>query len=87
MAYQIVDDILEFMEVVEGKKSKFTSQTLPHVYTMNMSKEEAIQKSIDAVKMHVNAAKDTLMTFRACSARDKLFQITDYITLDMLENI
>jgi len=86
-AYQIVDDILEFLEVVEGKQSKFTSETLPHVYIKNMSQEEAIQKSIDAVNMHVNAAKETLLTFKACPTRDKLFQITDYITVDMLENI
>jgi len=86
-AYQIVDDILEFLEVVEGKESKFTSETLPHVYMKNMSKEEAIEKSINAVKMRVNAAKETLLTFNECPARDKLFQITDYITVDMLEII
>lgn len=86
-AYQIVDDILEFLEVVESKESKFTSETLPHVYMKNMSKEEAVEKSVDAVKLHVNAAKETLITFKACPARDKLFQITDYITVDMLENI
>jgi len=86
-AYQIVDDILEFLEVVEGKKSKFTSETLPHVYMKNMPKEEAIQKSVDAVNFHVNAAKEIILTFRACPARDKLFQITDYITVDLLENI
>jgi octaprenyl-diphosphate synthase len=86
-AYQIVDDILEFLEVVEGKKSKFTSETLPHVYMKNMSKEEAIQKSMDAVKFHVSAAKETILTFRTCPARDKLFQVTDYITVDLLENI
>jgi octaprenyl-diphosphate synthase len=84
-AYQIVDDILEFLEVVDGKESKFTSETLPHVYMKSMSKEEAVQKSVDAVKLHVNAAKETLMTFRACQARDKLFQITDYMTFDMLK--
>lgn len=86
-AYQIVDDILEFLEVVEGKESKFTSETLPHVYMKNMPEEEAIQKSIDAVKLRVNAAKETILTFKACPARDKLFQITDYITVDMLENV
>jgi octaprenyl-diphosphate synthase len=86
-AYQIVDDILEFLEVIESKESKFTSETLPHVYMKNMSKEDAIKKSIDAVKLHVNAAKETLRTFKACPARDKLFQITDYITIDMLENV
>ncbi|MGA9189406.1 MAG: polyprenyl synthetase family protein [Methanosarcina sp.] len=86
-AYQIVDDLLEFLEVVEGKESKFTSETLPHVYMKNMSKQEAIQKSVDAVKLHVNAAKETLLTFKACPARDKLFQITDYITVNMLENV
>jgi octaprenyl-diphosphate synthase len=86
-AYQIVDDLLEFLEVVEGKESKFTSETLPHVYMKNMSKQEAIQKSVDTVKFHVNAAKETLLTFKACPARDKLFQITDYITVNMLENV
>ncbi len=84
-AYQIVDDILEFLEVVEGKKSKFTSETLPHVYMKNMSKEEAVQKSLDALKLHVDAAKETLMTFKECPARDKLFQITDYMTVGILE--
>jgi octaprenyl-diphosphate synthase len=86
-AYQIVDDILEFLEVVEGKESKFISETLPHVYMKSMSKEEAVNKSVDAVKLHVNAAKETLLTFKECTARDKLFQITDYITIDMLESI
>ena len=86
-AYQIVDDILEFLEVVEGKESKFTSETLPHVYMKSMSKEEAVRKSVDAVKLQVNAAKEILITFKACPARDKLFRITDYLTLDMLENI
>jgi len=86
-AYQIVDDILEFLEVVEGKESKFTSETLPHVYMKSMSKEDAVKKSTDAVKLHVNAAKETLITFKSCPARDKLFQITDYITIDMLESI
>jgi len=86
-AYQIVDDILEFLNVVEGKESKCTSETLPHVYMKSMSKEEAVQKSIDSVKLYVNAAKETLETFKACPARDKLFQITDYMTVDMLGNI
>jgi octaprenyl-diphosphate synthase len=86
-AYQIVDDILEFLEVVGGKESKFISETLPHVYLKSMSKEEAVEKSIDAVKLHVSAAKETLNTFKACPARDKLFQITDYITIDMLDSI
>jgi octaprenyl-diphosphate synthase len=86
-AYQIVDDILEFLEVVEGKESKFTSETLPHIYMRDISKEEALKKSIDSVRLHVSAAKETLETFRACPARDKLFQITDYITVDMLPNV
>ena len=86
-AYQIVDDVLEFLDVVEGKESKCISETLPHVYMKNMSREEAIQRSIDAVKLYVNAAKQTLMTFRECPSRNKLFQITDYMTVDMLGNI
>lgn len=52
-----------------------------------MSKEEALTKSIDCVKLHIGAAKESLEMFRECPARDKLFQITDYITIDMLENL
>ena len=73
--------------MVEGKESKFTSETLPHIYMKSMSKEEALKKSMDCVRLHVSAAKETLETFMACPARDKLFQITDYITVDMLEGL
>ncbi|MCQ1534351.1 polyprenyl synthetase family protein [Methanosarcina sp. KYL-1] len=85
IAYQIVDDVLEFLEIVEGKESKITSETLPMIYMKKMSKEEAVQKSIGEVTKYVRAAKEVLDSLRACPARDKLFRITDYMTLDLLE--
>lgn len=87
IAYQIVDDLLEFLEIIEGKESKLTSETMPLIYMKSMSKEEAVKKSIKEVMKYVNVAKETLNSFRECPARDKLFQITDYITLDLLKKI
>lgn len=87
IAYQIVDDILEFLEVIEGKKSKLISETMPLIYIKSMPKEEAVKKSIEEVIKYVNVAKENLNSFRACPARDKLFQITDYITLDLIDKV
>lgn len=84
-AYQIVDDLLEFLEVLEEKESKVTSETLPQIYVRKMPEEEAVEKSIVEVKKYVRAAKEVLETFEVCPARDKLFRIVDYMTLDMLE--
>ena len=83
-AYQIVDDLLEFLEVLEEKESKVTSETLPHIYASKMSREKAVERSIEEVKKYVRAAKEVLETFKECPARDKLSLVTDYVTLDLL---
>ncbi|AKB24026.1 Geranylfarnesyl diphosphate synthetase [Methanosarcina sp. MTP4] len=84
-AYQIVDDLLEFLEVLEEKESKVTSETLPQIYASKMGREKAVERSIEEVEKYVRAAKEVLNTFRECPARDKLFLTTDYVTLDLLE--
>jgi octaprenyl-diphosphate synthase len=83
-AYQIVDDLLEYLDAQDDKKSTHESVTLPQIYLKQMSHEDAVNKSIKEVKKQVMYASDILRTFDACNATDKLLQITNHITTDML---
>ncbi|MBN1134763.1 MAG: polyprenyl synthetase family protein [Methanosarcinaceae archaeon] len=83
-AYQIVDDILEYLQVQDDKKSTQESMTLPYIYLKTMSPEDAVKKSISEVEKHVERANDIIETFKPCDATNKLLQITNYITIDML---
>lgn len=84
-AYQIVDDLLEFLKMIEGKESKHESETLLHIYMKEMPEEEAVKKSVVCVKGYVHSAKEILKDLDPCPAREKLFRITDYMTLDLLD--
>ena len=83
-AYQIVDDLLEYLDAQDDKKSTHESMTLPHIYLKQMSHEDAVNRSIEEVKKQVMFASDIIETFDACDATDKLMLITNHITIDML---
>ncbi|HJH31337.1 MAG TPA: polyprenyl synthetase family protein [Methanosarcinaceae archaeon] len=83
-AYQIVDDLLEYLDAQDDKRSTHESMTLPHIYLKQMSHENAVKRSITEVQKQVTYANDILKTFDPCSATDKLLQITNHITIDML---
>ena len=83
-AYQIVDDLLEYLDAQDDKKSTHESMTLLHIYLKQMSHEDAVNRSIEEVKKQVMYASDILETFDSCDATDKLLQITNHITIDML---
>lgn len=84
IAYQIVDDLLEFLEALEDKISTQESVTLPQIYSRTLGREEAVERTIAEVHRYVGFAKKLLDTFRPCPARDKLLLITDHITVDLL---
>ncbi|MGP8320716.1 MAG: polyprenyl synthetase family protein [Methanosarcinaceae archaeon] len=83
-AYQIVDDLLEYLNAQDNKKSTHESVTLPHIYLKQMSHEDAVKRSVGEVKKQVMNANEIHKTFDPCSATDKLLQITNHITIDML---
>lgn len=87
IAYQLVDDLLEFLERLEGKESKHESETLPRIYMREMPREEAIRKVVSCVEEYVGSAKELLEELSPCPAKEKLFRITDYITLDLLDTV
>lgn len=83
-AYQIVDDLLEYLNRLEDKQSNFESVTLPLLYERSVGREEAVNLTVQEVLMHVNKAKRILDGFNDSVAKDKLLLVTNLITVDML---
>ncbi|WP_342305852.1 polyprenyl synthetase family protein [Methanolobus sp. ZRKC5] len=83
-AYQIVDDLLEYLNKLEDKSSTYESVTLPLIYRRVMDHDSAVEKTLQQVRDCVQSAKDILASFPSSDARDKLELVTDLITVDML---
>ncbi|MDY0386333.1 MAG: polyprenyl synthetase family protein [Methanolobus sp.] len=83
-AYQIVDDLLEYLNRLEDKSSTYESVTLPLIYRRTMDHDLAVEKTLQQVRYCVQNAKDVLAFFPTSDAREKLELITDLITVDML---
>ncbi len=87
-AYQIVDDLLEYLDRLEDKHSTYESVTLPLLYRKSMVHEEAVRLTVQNVLEHVERAKRILDGFDDSDAKDKLLMISNLITIDMLpENV
>jgi len=87
-AYQIVDDLLEYLDRLEDKHSTYESVTLPLLYRKSMGHEEAVRLTVQNVLEHVGRAKRILDGFDNSDAKDKLLMISNLITIDMLpENV
>ena len=93
MAYQIVDDILEYKELQHEKKSINTSTTLPHILSAASSTNDAVNRSIKEMQHHVDESQRILNSFDESDApgisdvRGKLLKIVDYMTLDLIEDV
>jgi octaprenyl-diphosphate synthase len=83
-AYQIVDDLLEYLEYLEGKRSTYESTTLPLIYRRSMGHEAAVEKTVAEIIMYVNKAKGLLYELPVSEAKEKLLLVADLITLDLL---
>ncbi|MBP2031047.1 octaprenyl-diphosphate synthase [Methanohalophilus levihalophilus] len=84
VAYQILDDLLEYRKIPTDKHSVQHSTGLVEIYNQSMNPEDATKKVEDRVHEEVNIANDLLEKFPDSPAREKLFQITEYATFCML---
>ncbi len=83
-AYQIVDDILEYKKVLDDKRSIHGSITLMDIYMREMNYDEALERTEGVVMEHVHNARTIISSFEPSDARDRLAQLTEYTTLEML---
>jgi len=60
LAYQIADDLTEFLGIDEGKLSQKSSVTLPVIYRKNHSLEDTLKLCAEVIRDHCSSAKKAL---------------------------
>jgi len=86
IAYQLVDDLLEFLEIFEDKKSEFESRTLPMIYEEIYGFEDSVAKILGLIRKHTTTSEKALNYFEPCESRERLSNMIDYMTADLLRN-
>jgi len=84
IAYQLVDDLLEYTRVVKDKKSIFESKTLPQIYEEKFGKDEVKRRIIDLIDRYLNKCIGALEYFDECDEKRKLRKIAEYMTYTMI---
>ncbi len=85
IAYQLVDDLIEFLRMYEDKKSEFESKTLPMIYEQRYGFEGAVKKVLRLIDYYSRKSKDALDYFEDCDAKKKLIYLVDYMTSDLIK--
>jgi octaprenyl-diphosphate synthase len=80
LAYQLVDDLLEFQEMHREKKSVFESRTLPRIYEERFGAGEAESRCLKEIRDHAAAGIDALRIFPPTLERKKLEEMMSYLT-------
>ncbi|OPY25700.1 MAG: Geranylfarnesyl diphosphate synthase [Methanocella sp. PtaU1.Bin125] len=80
IAYQIVDDLIEFTEIDDAnKKSLQQSYILPLVYMESMSREQAIEACMAQVERRIASIERDLNAFPDGEPKEKLRQVVDIL--------
>ncbi len=86
LAYQILDDLEEYLGISQGKESSKTSMTLPRIYGDIFSPENSLEICSKAIKDHCAEAKKALKESSGDGlALSRLQEIVDYMTQRGLE--
>ena len=76
IAYQIVDDLIEFTQMDdEHKKSALQSFILPLVYAESMTREKAVEKCMGQVEERIAKIDGMLNAYPDCDAKSKLGEL------------
>jgi len=86
LAYQLVDDLLEFLKFYEDKSSEFESKTLPMIYEEKYGFEKAVKIVFDLIKEYAEKSRSALGYFEDCEAKQKLSYLIDYMTIEIIRN-
>jgi octaprenyl-diphosphate synthase len=83
IAYQIVDDLLEYTKKLEDKHSVHSSASLVEIYIGRAEPEKAQNMVEVRVRKEIGEARQILNMFEDSATRDKLLRITEYATYGM----
>ncbi len=85
IAYQLVDDLLEYLRVLRDKHSEFESRTLPQIYEERFGRDEAVKRVIDLINVFADRSYKSLDYFDECDEKRKLQDLISYMTFEMLK--
>ncbi len=86
IAYQLVDDLLEYLEIFEDKKSEFESLTLPFILERKIGFKEAVNIALNYIKDFAKKSKKALENFPKSDAKSKLLFLVDYMTFNLIKD-
>jgi octaprenyl-diphosphate synthase len=86
IAYQLVDDLLEYWEIYDDKKSELESRTLPVIYEATYGFDESVSKILELIQKHISISKKAIEYFEPCDSREKLHRMIDYMATGMLRS-
>lgn len=86
IAYQIVDDLLEFLETCEIQKAKFLP-IAKNIANIGNSSAEVARAIFEVVEEHSKLAKQQLDWFDESEAKHKLLKLVDILTIHTLEGV
>jgi len=86
IAYQLVDDLLEFLEMCKDKKSEFESRTLPVIFEETYGFEESVWNTSELIQKHTSISKEAIEYFKPCESKEKLLQMIEYMTTNLLRS-
>jgi octaprenyl-diphosphate synthase len=79
IAYQLVDDLLEYLNSYSEKSSKVESVTLPMIYEKKYG-ERTVDVILELIEDYANKSRKALDYFEDCEAKRKLDFLVDYMT-------
>lgn len=85
LAYQVVDDLLEYMKALEDKHSIFESKTLPQIYEEKYGRDEVVSRVINVMNNFAEKSLKSLEYFDECEEKNKLAAVVNFMTQNMIE--
>ncbi len=85
IAYQLVDDLLEYMKAFDDKHSTFESRTLPQIYEEKYGRDEAVARVMELIDSYIGKCLESLDYFDDCEEKEKLRKIVNYMTYEMID--
>ncbi len=84
IAYQLVDDLIEFLDVLDEKRSEVSSKTILTMYKDKYGSEEAVCRVLKLIMDYAKKSKSELDYFDDGESKSKLLKIVDYMTVEMI---
>ena len=85
IAYQLVDDLIEYLEMYEDKKSEFESKTLPLIYESKFGFKGSVIKVLGMIKQYAEKSVRALDYFEDSEYKAKLLKMVEFMTSDLLK--